>query len=217
MTSLGIVQKPSWLHQHCRYQCNFSLLRSDLSTHLAPFHRLQPRLGFLLLLPLLVVVYQIQPFNVVELQHSPLSNSTSVTSYIHRMIISPPCLFKHMKNDGCVAMFFQCLLDHTQQNCISVSFHCWEITFQKVYLYINLRHSVLTCKALWFVIQYYFCEQVFSSALFSCFLYSFPPFYATLVCIAGSQLEKLRENLLLVKDDIDQFKSSIRNHQKILQ
>ena len=74
------------------------------------------RLGFLLLLPLLVVVYQIQPTNVFELQqHSPLSNNTLLTTYIHRVIISPPCLFKHMKNGERVAMLFQCLLDHTQQ------------------------------------------------------------------------------------------------------
>ena len=77
----------------------------------------QTCLGFLLLLLLcmllVVVVYQIQPSNVVELQqHSPLSNNTSVTIYVHRMIISPPCLFKHMNNDECVAMFSQYLLDH---------------------------------------------------------------------------------------------------------
>ena len=34
-------------------------------------------------------VYQIQPSNAVELQeHSPLSNNTSITTYVHRMIIS---------------------------------------------------------------------------------------------------------------------------------
>ena len=66
--------------------------------------------------PLLVVVYQIQPSKVVEIeQHSPLSNNTSVTTYVHRMIISPPCLLKHMKTDERVSMLFQCLLDHTQQ------------------------------------------------------------------------------------------------------
>ena len=48
-------------------------------------------------------------------QHSLLSNNTSVTTYVHRMIISLSCLFKHMKNDEHVTMFFQCLLDHTQQ------------------------------------------------------------------------------------------------------
>ena len=47
-------------------------------------------------------------------KHSPLPHNTSVTSYIHRMIISQPCLFKHM-NDESVSMIFQCLLDHTQQ------------------------------------------------------------------------------------------------------
>ena len=45
---LGIVQKPAWLHQHSRYQWNFSFFRTDLSIHLAPFHRLQTCLGFLL-------------------------------------------------------------------------------------------------------------------------------------------------------------------------
>ena len=79
------------------------------------FHRHLTCLRFLLLLSLLVVAYQIQPFNVAELlQHSPLSNNTSVTTYIHQMIISPPCLFKHLKNDERVAMLFQCLLNHTQ-------------------------------------------------------------------------------------------------------
>ena len=58
----------------------------------------------------------IQTTNVVELQqHSPLSNNTSIANYVHRMIISPPCLFKDKKNDEYVAMLFQCLLDHTQQ------------------------------------------------------------------------------------------------------
>ena len=96
---------------------NSLFFRTDLSTHLSPFHPLQTCLGFLFLLPLVVVVvvaYQIQVSNVVELQqHSPFSNNTSITTYVHRMIISPPCLFKHMKNDERVAMFFQCLLDHT--------------------------------------------------------------------------------------------------------
>ena len=104
----------------------------------------------LVIVTLVGVVYQIQPSNVVELQkHSPLSNNTSVTIYVHRMIIPPPCLFKHTKNDDHVAMVFQCLLDHTQQKFISVSFCCWEITFQRVYttmwdtLYINILNSCL--------------------------------------------------------------------------
>ena len=50
--------------------------------------------------------YQIQPSNVVELQQrSPFSNNTSVTTYVHRLIISPPCLFKHTKNDERVLCF----------------------------------------------------------------------------------------------------------------
>ena len=101
--------------QHSRYQWNVSFFLTDFSTHLAQFHRLQTCLGFLLLLPFVVVVYQIQPSNVVELQHSPLSNNTSVTTYVRRMIISPPCLFKHTKNNERVAMVLQRLLDHTQQ------------------------------------------------------------------------------------------------------
>ena len=103
-------------------------------------------LWFLLLLSLLVMVYQIQPSNDLELQkHSTLSNNTSVTTYDHRMIISSPSLFKHMKNDEHVAMLFQCLLYHTDQKCTFVSFCCWEIRFQRVYtsiwdtLYINLQ------------------------------------------------------------------------------
>ena len=81
MTSLGIVQIPIRLHQHSRYQRNFSFFLTYISTHLAQFQRLQICLGFLLLLYLLVVVYQIQPSNVVELQqHCPLSNNTSVTT-----------------------------------------------------------------------------------------------------------------------------------------
>ena len=64
MTSLWIVQKPTLLHQHPRCQWNFSFFHTDLSTHLAPFHWLQTCLRFLLLLPFLVVVYQIQPSNI---------------------------------------------------------------------------------------------------------------------------------------------------------
>ena len=57
-----------------------------LSTHVAPFPRLQTCLWFLLLLPLLmVVVHQTQPSKVIELQqHSPLSNNNSVTTYVHQ-------------------------------------------------------------------------------------------------------------------------------------
>ena len=51
-----------------------TFFRTDLSTHLAQFHRLQTCLGFLLLLSSLVVVYKIQLSNVLELQqHSPSS------------------------------------------------------------------------------------------------------------------------------------------------
>ena len=113
MISLGIVQKPARLRQHSRNSVTSISSFNDLLTHLAPFHRLQTCLGFLLLLPLLKVVHQIQPSNTVEFQHSPFSNNNSVTTYFNRMI-SPPCLFKNMKDDR-VATLFQCLLDHTQQ------------------------------------------------------------------------------------------------------
>ena len=66
----------------------------------------------LLFLPLLVVVYQFQ-------QNYQFSNNTSVITYVHRMIISPSCLFKHMNNDERVAMLFQCLLDQTQHKLYS--------------------------------------------------------------------------------------------------
>ena len=56
MTSLGILQKPQWLHQHSRYQWKFSFFRTNCPTELVPFHLLQTCLWFLLLLPLLVVV-----------------------------------------------------------------------------------------------------------------------------------------------------------------
>ena len=148
MTSLGIVQKPAWLHQHTRYQWNFSFFRTDLSTHLSLFHRLQTCLEFLLL-PLLVVVYQIKPSNVVEIQqHSPLSNNNSVTTYVHRMIITRPWLFKHLKNDERVAIHFQCLMDIHNKNWISVSFRCWEITFERVYTSIwdTLYYHNIRCR-----------------------------------------------------------------------
>ena len=90
MTSLGIVQKPASLYQLSPYQRDFSFFNTDLSTQFTPFHWFQTCLEFLLLLPLLVVVYQIQTLQVVELQQqSPISNNTSVTTYVHRKIISP--------------------------------------------------------------------------------------------------------------------------------
>ena len=109
----------------------------------APFHRLQTCLGFLLLLPLLMVVYEIQPSNVIELHHSPLSNKTSVTTYVHRMIISPLCLFKHINNER-VAMLFQCLLDHTQHKLYFYFISLLRNNVSKS-VYISLRHSVHFC------------------------------------------------------------------------
>ena len=89
----------------------------------------------LAIVTLLVVVYEIQPSVIVELQqHSQLSNNTSVTTYVHRLIIPSPCFFiNHMKEDEHVATLFQCFLFHTQQTFCSYSFCCWEITLQRVY------------------------------------------------------------------------------------
>ena len=129
MTSIGIVQKPSRLHQHSCYQWNFSFFRTDLSTH-----RLQTCLGFFLLFALLVlVVYQIQPSNVVELQqNSPLFNNTSVTTCVHRMIISPPCFWNTWRTMKVLLCFYCAFWIIHNKNCIFVSFRCWEITFQRV-------------------------------------------------------------------------------------
>ena len=116
-------------------------IRTELSTHLAPVHRLQTCLIFLLLLLLLVVVYQIQSSIAVELQqHSPLSNNTSVTTYVHQMIISLPSLFKHM-NDERVAMLFQYLGDHTEHKLYLCLISLLRNKVSKS-VYINLRHSV---------------------------------------------------------------------------
>ena len=94
----------------------------------------------LVIITFLVVAYQIQSSNVIELQHSPLSNNISVSTYVYRMIISPPRLFKHMKNDERVPMPFQCLLDHTQQK---LYFCLISLLINNVSksVYINLRHS----------------------------------------------------------------------------
>ena len=138
MTSLGIVQKPASLHQHSRYEWNFSFFRTDLSTHLAPFYRHQTCLGFLLLLPLLVVVYQIQPTDVVELNivHFPI---TLEKPHINRIIISLSCLLKHMKNDELAVMLFHCLLDHTEQKLHFCLISLLRYNVSKS-VYINLRH-----------------------------------------------------------------------------
>ncbi|PSN45415.1 hypothetical protein C0J52_18373, partial [Blattella germanica] len=63
-------------------------LRSSMALPLRPIH-----LWLNCWLPLLVVVYQIQPSNVELQQHSRLSNNISLTTYVLRMIISPPYLF----------------------------------------------------------------------------------------------------------------------------
>ena len=134
MTSLGIVQKPLCLYHHSRYQWNFFFFLTELSAHFAPFHRLKNCPGFLLLIPLLVVVYQIQPSDVVELEQlSPLSSNTSVTTCVHRMIISPPYLFIHMRNDERVVILFPVPSGSFTIKIVFLSFRCWEITFQRVY------------------------------------------------------------------------------------
>ena len=87
--------------------------------------------------------YQIQPSNIVELQqHSSLSNNTSVNTYVHRMIISRPCLFKQ-KNVEHVAVFIQCLLDHTQHKLYFCLISLLRNNVSKS-VYINLRHCVDT-------------------------------------------------------------------------
>ena len=154
LTSLGIVKTPGWLNQHSPYQWNCSFFRTDLSTHLAPVPRFQTCLSFLLLLPLLVM-YQIQLCNIVKLQHSPFSNYTSIATYIHWMIISPRCLFKHMKNNEHVAMLSQCLLDLTQQKLYFCLFSLLRNNVSKS-VYINLRHTVFKCLFVIFWIAYLF-------------------------------------------------------------
>ena len=149
MTSLEIVQKPAWLHHHSRYQWNFSFFLTDHSTHI--FHR---SIYFKFVSDSyqcypcwLVVVYQIQPSSVVELQqNSPISHKIPLTTYGHRMIFSPPCLFKHMKNDERVAMLLQCLLDYTQKKMYFCLISLLRNNVSKS-VYINLRHSVVKRKS----------------------------------------------------------------------
>ena len=119
------LQRLLWESCKNLHDCTSNIFISGTSLSFAPFHLLQICLGFLLLLPLSVMVYQIQLSNVVELQqHSPHSNNTSVTTYVHRKIISPPCLFKHTKNDVHVAMLVSAFWIIHNKNSIFVSFHC---------------------------------------------------------------------------------------------
>ena len=151
LTSLGIVHKPAWLHQHPRYQWNFSFFRTDLLTHLAPFHPLETCLRFMLLSPLLVVVYQIQPSNVVELQqHSSLSNNSSVTTYVHRIAISPPCCLNKWRTIHVLLNFSSVFWIIHNKNCISFSISLRRNNVSKS-VYINLRHSL--CNMFLFRIQ----------------------------------------------------------------
>ena len=122
----GWCKKPAWLHQHSRYQWNFSFFRTDLSTHLAQFHRLQTYLGFMLLVPLLVVVVELQ-------KHFPLSNNTPVTTYVHRMIIRCHVCWFTWGTMNALLCFSSAFWIIQNKNCICVSFRCWKITFKSVH------------------------------------------------------------------------------------
>ena len=136
MTSLGIVQKPAWLHQHSRYQWNFSLHRPFNTSCTVPSTSNLSRI-----LVIVTLVGSGVPNSNHQRRwistHSPLSNNTSVTTYVHLMIISRLCSFKQM-NDERVVMLFQCPLDQKLYFCpilllgnnVSKS------------VYTNLRHSV---------------------------------------------------------------------------
>ena len=62
-------------------------------------------------------------------------------TYVHRMIISLPWLFKRIKNDERVAMLFQCLLDQTQQKLYFCLISLLRNNASKS-VYINLRQSI---------------------------------------------------------------------------
>ena len=57
------------------------------------------------------------------------------------MIILPPCLFKHTKNDERVAMLFQCLLDYTQQKLYFYLISLLRNDVSKS-VYVNSRHCL---------------------------------------------------------------------------
>ena len=136
---------PQWhLWGSCKnlHACISTLVNSGTSLSSAPtfqhifvpFHRLQTFLGSLLLLPLLVMVYQIEPSNIVELQqHSPLSNNTSVSTYVHQMIISPHICLITWTTMNMLLRFSSAFWIVHNKNCVSLSFCCWEITFQRLY------------------------------------------------------------------------------------
>ena len=66
--------------------------------------------------------------------NSPLSNNTSITTYDHRMIISPLFVCLNTCRTMDVLLCFSSAFWIIQnKNCISLSFRCWEITFQRVY------------------------------------------------------------------------------------
>ena len=123
-----------------------SFFRTDLPTYLAQFHRLQTCLGFLLLSPLLVVVHQIQSSNIVELENSTISNNTSVTTYVHRMVISPHvCLntWRTMNVFLCFSSAFWIIHNNTCFRLISL---LRKIMFQRVYTLFTFLHSSMARK-----------------------------------------------------------------------
>ena len=81
-----------------------------------------------------MAVYQIQPSNVVGLQqHSSLSNNTTVTTYVHRMIIHRRVCLNTWRAMNVLLCFSSAFWIIHNKNCVFVSFRCWKITFQRVY------------------------------------------------------------------------------------
>ena len=111
---------PQWLRWgSCKnlHDCVSILIVIGISFSFAPTfqHILHHAIDFKLFLDLVIFTLggSVVPNSILQhfwtQQYSPLSNNTLVTTYIHRMIISLPCLFKHMKNYEHVAMPCCCL------------------------------------------------------------------------------------------------------------